>query len=603
MGRGGGEGNVSCLDENTVVEFVQGRLDQGVRRAVEAHVDGCAACRLLLAELARSSMAAPGDEHGLEPRPPSIDRDETGVLTLGGSASVELVVGKILSGRYRVQRMLGRGAVGTVYEVEDQELGERVALKLLRPEVADLPRVLEHLKHEVVLGRRITHPNVCRLHDIGNVKSSRGRRHFITMSLVDGESLTSFLERGAPPPELAHAILLQICDALIPAHEQGVVHRDLKTSNIMIDARAHVTVMDFGLARDLWGEPSQSGMLIGSPAYWSPEQACGERATERSDIYSFGVVACELFGARRPQFGQRLQVSRIPRPYRAVLMRCVETRPEHRFASVGALRRALEAAAAVGTSKPRWLWPAVAAVGLALGGCLAYIAVLMLGSVPGPTQVATRAARDAASATRPEQQPAKPATTMEVALAAARSTSPSDAQVALPRRTTARSTTPRSTTPRRRRAPRANPRPEPALRPTAVPTSTPPPEPPMPAAMDVKPQFTRLHRTEQLRRRRGILMSDLTAYKVEHQNASKALDRADGPAATAALNKMQHLLDQTKIDRAFIRRKLSRLTRLQSAKKSSEQVRQLFAKVHAAYFSGQYQLANAHLNAIFRQLR
>ena len=283
-------------------------------------------------------------------------------------------------------------------------------------------------------------------------------------------------------------------------------------------------------------------------------------------------------------------------------MRCVETRPEHRFASVGALRRALEAAAAAGTSKPRWLWPAVAAVGLALGGCLAYIAVLMLGSGPAPTQVTARAARDAAPTPRREQQPtrsaAKRPSTMEVALSAARSTSPSDAQVALPRRTSSR-----STPPRRRRAPRANPRPEPAPPPTAVPASTPAPEPPKPAAMDVKPQFARLRRTEQLRKRRGILMSDLPAYKAEHQRASKALDRADGPAATVALDRLQHLLDQTKVDRAFIRRKLSRLTRLQSAKKSSEQVRQLFARVHAAYFSGQYQLANAHLNAIFRQLR
>jgi serine/threonine protein kinase len=265
---------VTCLDENKVVEFIQGLLAPEARVAIEAHLDECPSCRQLMAELARLSFSHSSRE-ALAPTLPPVDIGSGTASVRTPTGSRELLPAQVLAGRFRIVRRIGRGSFGNVYEAEDLQLEDRVALKLLRPEVRDNPGLLGHLHHEIVVGRRISHPHVCRIYDLGTCEDF----HFISMALVPGQGLDRYLERGLPPLEKAHTILVQICEALEAAHQQGVVHRDLKPSNIMVhddpQGALNITVMDFGLARDLRAGPSLSGVLIGSPAYWSPEQARG----------------------------------------------------------------------------------------------------------------------------------------------------------------------------------------------------------------------------------------------------------------------------------------------------------------------------------------
>jgi len=310
-----------CLSHETVLAFVEGSLPDGEAGAVDAHMDGCSSCRALVAELAR---AAPCEPPQGEPPPISAS-------TIGP--------GDVLASRFCILRRLGRGAMGVVCEADDRELGVRVALKLLRHEAASSPRLLERLRKEAVLGRRVTHPNVCRLHDFG---ISDGVA-FLSMELLEGETLTRLLAQGGLEPSRALALLEQIADALEAAHAHGVSHRDLKPSNIMVGANDKVSVMDFGLAHDLDADASEHGLAVGTPAYWSPEQARGEPATERSDIYSLGLIACELFGAQ-PRSTRAERLAALPPRYRAVVGRCLAEEPDGRFASVGEMRDALRAA-------------------------------------------------------------------------------------------------------------------------------------------------------------------------------------------------------------------------------------------------------------------
>jgi hypothetical protein len=585
---------MECLDENTIVEFIQGTLSVRDARAVEEHVDGCPTCRLLLSELAKTSFAVPHPDSAVSP--PPIPEEEESYPTDPSASMKGLHVGQVVAGRYRVVRFLGKGAMGRVYEVDDLQLQDRVALKLLRPEVKDIPRLLEHLRHEVVLGRRISHPNVCRLHDIGTFSGN----YFITMSLVHGENLSAILSREVPPPAWAVGVLLQICAALEAAHEQGVVHRDLKCSNIMVDTKGKVTVMDFGLARDLWSEASQSGMLVGSPAYWSPEQACGHRATERSDIYSFGVVACELFGARRPMFG-KLDLARVPASYRPLVQRCLQPEAEDRFASTRELRQALEAAGQAPRKSRRWGW-AVAA------GSLVVVAGVGVGYwawpwPPAPS--ASEAGGITVVALRPDAALPR--------VAALTPASP-DADAAA---------APASKPPAAHVAPRGVRRPRPGHRHRATPTAPAPstpakdaappaPDPRELAKRKAQAQLEELgRRRQQVEDRRvkaGILLDDLPpTYRGALNRAKAALAAADVPSSLQAVERLQKVLDGTRIDKAFISRKLARLSALKSSRKLDEarakRAHQAFAKVHASYFAGDYQAANAHLNRLWHVLQ
>jgi eukaryotic-like serine/threonine-protein kinase len=237
-----------------------------------------------------------------------------------------------------------------------------VALKMLLPNLAASKAYLERLHHEIVVARRISHPNVCRVYDLGK----SGGLHFISMELVEGETLEVRLQREDLSERAVVHVLRQIVVGLDAAHRGGVIHRDLKPANIMINARGHVTVMDFGLARDMNNESTErekgGGSVVGTPAYWSPEQARGDRATQASDIYSLGVIAYRMFTGSRPQLrtGQDPLLA-VREPYRAVISRCLEPDPGKRFASADALLLAF--AAAQRDASPVWTSYILGAVG------------------------------------------------------------------------------------------------------------------------------------------------------------------------------------------------------------------------------------------------
>src|SRR5262245_18176152 len=205
------------------------------------------------------------------------------------------VPGAVVSGRYRLYGLLGRGGMGEVYRADDLKLGQSVALKFLPREVeTDGPRRARFL-NEVKIARQISHANVCRVYDVGDIEG----RHFLSMEYVDGEDLAGLLRRiGRLPKDKAVQIARQLCAGLAAAHEQGVLHRDLKPANVMIDGRGRAKITDFGLA--VLGEGDDQEHGAGTPAYMAPEQLAGGSATVRSDLYALGLVLYELFTGQRP---------------------------------------------------------------------------------------------------------------------------------------------------------------------------------------------------------------------------------------------------------------------------------------------------------------
>jgi tetratricopeptide (TPR) repeat protein len=207
-----------------------------------------------------------------------------------------IVPGSVLGGRYEILRLLGEGGMGAVFQARDREVDRVVALKVIRPELAGNHEILRMFKQELVLARQVTHPNIIRIYDLGLVNDLR----FITMQFVEGRDLHSLLaEKGKFSPEEAAAIMVQVCEGLEAAHQQKVVHRDLKPHNIMIDAQGNVLVMDFGLAHSTETGGTE-GALQGTPQYMSPEQANREELDARSDLYAIGIIFCELLTGTLP---------------------------------------------------------------------------------------------------------------------------------------------------------------------------------------------------------------------------------------------------------------------------------------------------------------
>jgi len=193
--------------------------------------------------------------------------------------------------RYRIVGRLGKGGMGEVYRADDLRLGQPVALKFLPPEIAGREEMLARYHHEVRIARQVSHPNVCRVYDIGNVEGD----HYISMEYVDGEDLRVLLRRiGRIPGDKAVQIARQLCAGLAAAHDKGVLHRDLKPANVMLDAEGRVRITDFGLAA-IAGEIRPHEIRSGTPTYMAPEQLAGKEVSVASDIYALGLVLHEVF--------------------------------------------------------------------------------------------------------------------------------------------------------------------------------------------------------------------------------------------------------------------------------------------------------------------
>src|SRR5882757_8386231 len=203
--------------------------------------------------------------------------------------------GSMVSGRYRIITLLGRGGMGEVYRADDLTLGQPVALKFLPDQAAGDEALLERFRNEVRTARKVSHPNVCRVYDVGEVDGQT----FFTMEYVDGEDLASLLRRiGRLPQDKALDMARQLCAGLAAAHAKGVLHRDMKPANIMLDGRGQAVITDFGLAGVADQIPGTE-VRSGTPAYMAPEQLAGEHVSVRSDIYSLGMVLYEVFTGKR----------------------------------------------------------------------------------------------------------------------------------------------------------------------------------------------------------------------------------------------------------------------------------------------------------------
>jgi predicted Ser/Thr protein kinase len=275
---------------------------------------------------------------------------------LSSSSSVDegrFLPGTVLAGRYRIAGLLGRGGMGEVYRATDLTLGQAVALKFLPEALARDERALARFYNEVRVARQVTHPNVCRVYDIGHVEG----QHYISMEFVDGEDLASLLRRiGRLPVDKALETARKLCAGLASAHERGVLHRDLKPANIMIDDRGQVIIMDFGLAG--LADQVHGDIRSGTPAYMSPEQLAGTEVTIKSDLYSLGLVLYELFTGKRAfeaaslvelmdlqQKATPLSITTLVKELdpavERVILRCLAPDPQKRPASALAIAAAL----------------------------------------------------------------------------------------------------------------------------------------------------------------------------------------------------------------------------------------------------------------------
>ena len=214
----------------------------------------------------------------------------------------ELTTGSTFAGRYQIIEELGKGGMGKVYKVFDTKIKEKIALKLIKPEIASDKETIERFSNELRLARKIRHKNVCQMFDLGEAEAA----HFITMEYVPGEDLKNML-RMSKSMSIGSAVNIarQISEGLAEAHRLGVVHRDLKPGNIMIDREGDVRIMDFGVARTLKEKGvTGAGVIVGTPEYMSPEQVEGQDVDEQSDLYSLGVILYEMVTGRRPFEGQ-----------------------------------------------------------------------------------------------------------------------------------------------------------------------------------------------------------------------------------------------------------------------------------------------------------
>jgi predicted Ser/Thr protein kinase len=262
-------------------------------RSVADDLLACPSCGAALADSATPTRMPQAEDNAEQQAVPVHPKASLSASPSSGEG--RFVTGAILAGRYRIVSLLGRGGMGEVFKAEDLKLNQTVALKFLPEKIALDGGMLARFHNEVRIARQVAHPNVCRVYDIGEVDGL----HFISMEFIDGEDLASLLRRiGHLPGIKAVEIARQICAGLAAAHEMGILHRDLKPANVMIDGRGKARITDFGLAV-VSEELREEDVLAGTPAYMAPEQLTGKEVTERSDIYSLGLVLYELFTGKR----------------------------------------------------------------------------------------------------------------------------------------------------------------------------------------------------------------------------------------------------------------------------------------------------------------
>jgi serine/threonine-protein kinase len=325
--------------------------------------------------------------------------------------------GDLFAGRYRIIDEAGRGGMGIVYKAIDTKIEERIALKILAPEIAHDPRALERFRRELKSARLVTHKNVLRVHDLGESEGIA----FLTMEFAPGQTLKSILAMAVNfDPKTALNYARQICDGLAEAHRAGIIHRDLKPQNLMIDDRNRLRIMDFGIARPMAGEgPTREGVRIGTPSYMAPEQAEGRKVDARTDLYAVGAILYEMLTGRLPferhptstppshrKTGHPPPPSTInplvPASLDAVIQKCLAEDPGGRFASAEALNEALASVAAeidpaesaMMTPPPlaenasrrarRGFRPAVVAAGLIAAAALTFFLLSRRDSLPWP---------------------------------------------------------------------------------------------------------------------------------------------------------------------------------------------------------------------------
>lgn len=308
----------------------------------------------------------------------SSSASEAPTIAVGSPPPPAFSVNQVLGGRYEILQKRGEGGMGAVYKARDTAVDRLVALKVIRPELAANPEILRRFKQELILARQVTHKNVVRIYDLGEAEGVK----FITMEYVDGEDLKSALLRsGKLSPAEAVTVMQQVCRALDACHSEGVIHRDLKPSNIMRDKSGKVLVMDFGLAHNAQGVGlTQTGVVLGTLEYMSPEQAQGADLGPASDIYSAGLIFYELLTGKTAYEAQSAMASlmkrtheravaastvekTVPRALSAIVSRCIEPKAGDRYQSVAELLADLEAyqpsVATSGIRRPTKLGPSI----------------------------------------------------------------------------------------------------------------------------------------------------------------------------------------------------------------------------------------------------
>jgi eukaryotic-like serine/threonine-protein kinase len=346
---------MACPTEFSILQFLAGKLRAAALERLEIHLDTCESCRDVLAHLRERGKSG-------------AENSGKGWLHWEGQS---IVPGTLVADRYHAVRFIGRGGMGEVYEVEDRLLGTHVALKTVPKKAAEEEGAARRVRREVLLSRKVTHPNVCRVFDIGRHENAL----FLTMELLNGETLKQFMKLNGPMSlEMAAQVVEPLISGLAAAHAAGIIHRDFKSENVMmIRTREGLrpVITDFGLARNVAAvsdatRDTFAGMFVGTLMYAAPEQLKGTPVTEGTDVYALGLMMYQLLsGGKLPSSrvlpaevaAARLDFPapsiRVLRPdislqWEATIARCLERDPAIRYPTVRAVSRDL-----FGTYAPR----------------------------------------------------------------------------------------------------------------------------------------------------------------------------------------------------------------------------------------------------------